>query len=240
MNRLLVRVKPIEGECFGGYTARLARENAFDNVQAFLREYCQVSRYQLYKVPLNKIASLTDIKEQHKQNLWLKYDPNRGFTYKGHFMPNQFVAVGSHFCAQCLASGGYTIAQWNLGWLPVCLTHRTLLTVGCKDCKGRLNGFNAVRCNCIISGLDHAEKVSDDVFEFIVGLERELQSSKDARQWRAKVRTILSEGYLKYRPFVYGRSYRVKDGLPDKLKYRLSPRLTVDIYKDHLKSRMAA
>ena len=240
MSSLLVRLKPVEGECYGGYVVRLARENAFENTHAFCKAFCEISRYQNYRVPLPKIAELAGITAQETDNLWLKHNWQTGFTYKGIVMPREFIALGKQFCAQCLALGGYRIAQWNLGWMPVCLKHKTLLSVSCKFCTSSLDLFRDARCSCVSDALGQLKPVSDKVLELVQSLENGLTSNPDSKRWRQQQSKWLTDAYLQVRPYVFGRQYPKATRLPALTQYPLTPGQTAAYYDQLLGMERAA
>lgn len=238
MSTLLVRPMPEDGECYGGYIARLARANCYKSSLTLSLDVFGRMIHQAYNFPLQKVVELTAIKDQFKSKLWLQSDPTHGYRYRGIPMPKEFVVPGKHFCPQCLVEGSGRKAQWNLGWMPVCLKHGTMLVVSCRKCSASYDRINK-KCDCVKSGMDHLTTVDSDVVRFVAGLEEGLVSSEGSKQWRVEMRSMVTEAYLQLRPHVWNRQYADRTHLPKLSKYPLTPRQTLSFYAQLLDEQAA-
>jgi hypothetical protein len=230
MNKLLVRPKPVEGECFGGYVVRLAHSNGYKNVNSFCKDFCDVSRHQWYRVPLRLLSDLTGIIDKDRENIWLKNHRTYGYSYRGIPIPDILVSVGGMFCAQCLSEDNIRRAQWNLGIMPICLKHGTLLSKSCTKCISKFGVRDDAECNCISEGLENVEHVSLELVEQVKDWEQQLLDSKEHKQWQKQQLKTLTRAFVELRPSKYGRHYPQKAGLPKLPRYPFTPTETVKIY----------
>ncbi len=226
----MVRPKPLEGECFGGYVVRLAHSNGYKNVTTFGRQYFNVSRYQWYKIPLRTLSDLTEIEDKHRENLWLNYHLTYGYSYQGVSIPDIMVSVGKKFCAQCLREDGIRRAQWNLGIIPICFKHKTLLSVSCSKCTSRFANHDSVKCSCIADGLKNTEWVSDDLVERVSTWEKRLVNSKGDKSWKKRQLEVLNNAFLDFTPSKYGRHYSRKTSMPKLPRYPFTVKQTIEIH----------
>ena len=226
---LPIRPRPYIGECLGGYVGRLASVNGYDRIQQFGHALSGSLVHQPYNISLARLAEAARLDDVHLERLWLQRDERYGFRYKDVPLPREFIAPGSRFCPLCLEESGYRRAQWNLGWMPVCVTHKVLLAVGCNKCSTCCESARA-RCTCMTSARKHLVQVDPELVRFIAALEQGVTTVQYQKQWLIGMRKLMTEAYFDQKPYVWNRQYLKLTQMPKTDRCPILPRQIINYY----------
>jgi hypothetical protein len=148
---------PVPGESVPGYFFRLAKNNGFHNPENFFERIFGKQAYQYQRIRKEEFSRLTQHDASVMENLWLTYE-DAFYIYKDVVLPKNHILKDHRWCPLCWQDNNIMKCAWQIGWMPICDVHNTLLLDQCSTCGGAIKYKNhLVACKNCGELLEHME-----------------------------------------------------------------------------------
>lgn len=129
---------PITGESVAGYFFRLAKSNGLANLERLYKMTFGKEVYRYNRISVEELCMLTQHRPEAFDHLWLTY-ADTYYLFRGVVIPlNQICEEDNRWCPECWKQNSIIPCVWQIGWMPVCDVHETLLLDACPACGGEI------------------------------------------------------------------------------------------------------
>ena len=151
---------PVAGESVTGYFCRLAKENGFDHPKRLFKAVFNRQAYKYERIRKEDLCRMTNHDMALMENLWLTFE-DAYYIFKSVVLPKNHILEEHRWCPDCWRNDYILKCVWQVGWMPICDVHETLLLDHCSSCGHKIKYIEHVAmCESCGELVEHMECTS--------------------------------------------------------------------------------